>query len=153
MRRRGGVDTRRPGSQVAVRANRPNNAWESFTVEFLDRGQIALRTFNGYYLTAEFGGGGGVRTNERAIGPWEVFTPIGSFESGYSLRPADLQHFLSTEIDSADPVVNATRTARFAWETFHAVLLHPFVDIKSWAGATCIPNALPGIRSATAAGF
>jgi len=142
----GGIDTREPGSPVAVRANRPEpNAWETFTVEFLDHGQIALKTCNAYYLTAEFGGGGAVRTNERQLGAWEMFTPVGSWESGYGLRTADWQHFLCAEIDSPDPVVNATRTEQFAWETFHAVLLHPDVDIKSWTGATCIPNSLPGI--------
>jgi hypothetical protein len=142
----GGIDTRDPGSPVAVRANRPEaNAWETFTVEFLDHGQIALKTCNGYYLTAEFGGGGALRTNERALGPWEVFTPIGSWESGFGLRTADLQHFLCAEIGSADPVLNATRTAQAAWETFQPFLINPDVDIRNWAGATCIPHALPGI--------
>jgi len=142
----GGIDTRDAGSPVAVRANRPQaNAWETFTVEFLDHGRIALKTCNGYYVTAELGGGGALRTNERERGPWEEFTPLGSWESGYGLRTADGHHFLCAEIESPDPVVNATRTEQFAWETFQAVLLEADVDIKRWTGATCIPDALPGI--------
>jgi len=37
----GGIDTRAPGSPVAVRANRrESHAWETFDVEILDHSQI-----------------------------------------------------------------------------------------------------------------
>ena len=142
----GGIDTRAPGSPIAVRANRREaHAWETFDVEILDHSQVALKTSTGNYLTAELGGGGPVRTNERAIGPWERFTPVGSLQSGIGLRTWDGRHFLCAEVGSQDPVVNATRTQQYAWETFRVAVVRPDVNIRQWAGATCIPNALPGI--------
>src|SRR5882672_10996617 len=102
----GGIDTRNPRTPVAVRANRREvHEWETFEVIILSNGFVALETINGFYVTAELGGGSSVRTNERAIGPWERFTPIGSIDAGFGLRTWDGRHFVCA-------VVNATRTQK-----------------------------------------
>lgn len=36
----------------------------------------ALKTVTGHYLTAENGGGAGVNTDRKEIGPWETFTMV-----------------------------------------------------------------------------
>ena len=142
----GGIDTRDPQTPIAVRANREKAAaWETFQVHFLDQQRVALETSEGFFLTAELGGGSALRTNERGIGPWEQFTPIGSMQDGVGLRTWDGEHFVCAEVGSPDPVVNATRVRKQSWETFQVTILEADVDIKRWAGATVIPDALPGI--------
>src|SRR5262245_42597537 len=72
----GGIDTRDPATPVALQARATEiNAWETFEA-VQQNGFVALQTANGYYVTAENGGGGAVRTNEVAIGPWEQFVLI-----------------------------------------------------------------------------
>src|SRR5215467_2759951 len=77
----GGIDTRDPAAPLALVANRPERGpWETFTLQDLGAGQYALRTDGGFYVTAENGGGGKVRTNETSIGVWETF--VGDPEHG-----------------------------------------------------------------------
>ncbi len=58
-----------------VTANRSQiGAWEIWTVEPHDGG-IALKSCNGLYLCAEFGGGGLVAANRPVAGGWEHFSP------------------------------------------------------------------------------
>src|SRR5262245_28153450 len=70
----GGLDTRDQATPIALIANRDAlGPWETFEVEDLGDGAFTLATCNGYYVTAENGGGGKLRTNATEIGVWETF--------------------------------------------------------------------------------
>src|SRR5262252_7229461 len=92
----GGIDTRNAATPVAVQARGVEiNAWETFEAVEYD-GFVALQTSNGNYVTAENGGGAGVRTNETAVGPWERFVLIdGAFLTW------DGRHYLALEQGSS----------------------------------------------------
>ena len=59
-------------------------SWETFTIlkvngigQIGGGDQVALRGSNGtHYLVAENGGGGTVKCNRTAVGPWETFTLV-----------------------------------------------------------------------------
>lgn len=58
-----------------VMANRGHAGdWERWTIVDLGDERIALRSFHGAFLCAEFGGGGIVVANRANIGAWETFT-------------------------------------------------------------------------------
>lgn len=48
-------------------------AWETFTLEPLDEGYVALRAANGQYVCADQALGGLLVANRAAVGPWERF--------------------------------------------------------------------------------
>jgi hypothetical protein len=56
-------------------------AWETFTLVDVDRpaglvrygDRIALRSSQGYFVSAELGGGGAMNVNRTTIGSWETF--------------------------------------------------------------------------------
>src|SRR5215813_9754935 len=70
----GGIDTRVTSYPPALTASRTEiGAWETFETEKVDDLHVALKTCDGFYVTAEGGGGSYLRTNERARGVWETF--------------------------------------------------------------------------------
>jgi hypothetical protein len=70
----GGIDTRVQQYPPALVANRGAiGAWETFETEQVDDTHIALKTCDGFYVTAEGGGGSYLRSNERVRGVWETF--------------------------------------------------------------------------------
>lgn len=117
--------------QVAVlrgRADAPM-LWETFALKCLgvdSEGHlmVALQTVqNGRWVCAEEGGGATVHANRRVQGPWEVFTVAGDLEAQFGLRTCDGRHFMTVEVGSTDPLVNATRTEHAAWQVFEALLV------------------------------
>src|SRR5262245_46485368 len=69
----GGLDTRVITTPALI-ANRPDcGPWETFDVEPQSGDAFALKTSGGYYITAENGGGGKLRTNATDVGVWETF--------------------------------------------------------------------------------
>lgn len=100
----GGIDTRKdPGP--AVVANRVVlGAWEEFVLVPIGTSgrQVAIRTFvTGYYLTAEQGGGSVLRTNERVIGPWEIFE-VQRMEGKTVAFKTATGHYLSVSGETVD---------------------------------------------------
>ena len=139
----GGIDGRVDG-RVALRANRVElGPWETFDLEKVDVSHVTLKTCEGFYVTAEGGGGSFTRTNETSAGPWETFTmtsPMGL------LGTWDQVHVLTVDV-GPDPVVVATQT----WQGFSIEVLEQPVpppapaDLRLWRGSFCIPDALHGI--------
>src|SRR6185295_13082808 len=135
-----------PATPIALRANRDVAAsWETFTAEFLGGPWVALKTCNGFYVTAEGGGGSVLRTDATGIGPWEHLMLFGDTERGFGFRTWDNAHYICAEVGSPDPVLNATRTQQQSWETFQPRIIRPLPNLKDWKGAIVIPDALPGI--------
>jgi hypothetical protein len=69
-----------PGSVVNADRIVPG-AWETFTIEkkngtgiISTTDQIALRSYNGYYVGADGGGGGAVKCDAGSAQAWETFT-------------------------------------------------------------------------------
>jgi hypothetical protein len=113
----GGIDSRdtlagRP--LVALRANRDEaKSWETFEVVPLGDGYVGLKTADGFFVTAEDGGGSTVSTSRTEANDWERWKMV---DGGFQC--VDGVHFLSAEILSPDPVLVANRTHKDAWETF-----------------------------------
>jgi hypothetical protein len=84
--------------------------------------QIALQTSNGFYLTAENGGGmvapRAVVTNRRLAAEWETFT-IGRSSCGYTFKTAS-GTFLTAEAEGRGGL-SADRRALGPWECFKLV--------------------------------
>ena len=57
----------------------------------------AFRTVNGFYLTAENGGGSVVNTDRKELGPWETFTLVQTAPGVFAFRTED-GHFLSDAV-------------------------------------------------------
>jgi hypothetical protein len=70
----------------------------------------AFRTMNGYYLTAENGGGSVVNTDRRELGPWETFTLVQTGPGVFAFR-SETGHYLS------DSVLNIRRGGNFGRPT------------------------------------
>ena len=90
-----------------------------------------FRSYNNYYVVAEFGGGDEVNANRAVIGPWEKFAIIdingGSLQSGdpVYLLTADGTHYVVAESGGAPEGtpppsgrVYANRLVGGPWETF-----------------------------------
>lgn len=98
----GGIDTR-VTTAPALRANRTEcGPWETFELQDLGSTRFALRTSGGFYVTAENGGGAGVRTNEMSAGVWETFELMHN-----TFRTWDGWHALGVDLGSPTFDVNA----------------------------------------------
>jgi len=134
----GGIDTRELGAPIAMHADRSEaGPWETFDLQDLGENKYALRTCDGYYVTAENGGGSSIRTNEKAAGVWETFTLINGV-------------FLCWDGLHALGVINATLdiTAQTSPPRFTITSLEPptppFPELDVWKGSFCIPGAMAG---------
>lgn len=139
----GGIDTRNPDTPIALRARGTTiDAWQQFDRIDVGGGFVALKTSDGYYVTAENGGGESVRTNETAVGPWEQFIEVeGTFITW------DGQHYLSVEDldDDETPLTARAIVPRFEVVELELKPTPPPADLRYWRGCFCIPNALPGL--------
>jgi hypothetical protein len=134
----GGIDSRHQATPTALVANRTDcGPWETFDIEDLGNNTFAIKTCNGYYLTAEQGGGGKVRTNATEVGVWETFR--GDPRAGLFVT-WDGIHLLDALGLNAE-ITASTLIPRFAVE----VLEQPLPDTTYWRGSFCIPAGLPGI--------
>ncbi len=105
------------GGIIVDRANPA--AWEQFAVEKLDTNKYAIKTYNGWYISAEGNGGGNVNTNYRQSNPdeWEWFSLYRQADGYYAIKTWDGIHYLCAE-GGGEQLLNATRTAIGAWEKF-----------------------------------
>lgn len=69
----GELDSAGGGSMIFQLVN-PSNPDETDTVIPWSKAPLALRTVDKKYVVAEEGGGGPVRGDREAVGPWETFT-------------------------------------------------------------------------------
>lgn len=99
-------------------ANRDEiGAWETFEYIQNPNGTVSFLTVDGYYLTAELGGGAGLSTSRREANAWECFSP-----SGGGFYCADGIHVIGAE-QGSDSHMNCTRSTINAWETFLVIFL------------------------------
>jgi hypothetical protein len=115
-------------------ANRTiKSTWETFTLvnqsnissnTLPNNGdKIMLRSYNGYYVCAENGGGGEVNVTRHVGQEWEAFTILNLSSNGpilsgnYVALQTHNQHYLCAESGGGREIV-ANRTFRNAWETF-----------------------------------
>jgi hypothetical protein len=96
--------------------------WETWTRLPQPDGRVVLQSVNGFFLSAELGGGGLVHANRTVIGPWEHWKEIPSL-NGTAFQ-SDNGHFLCAEDGGGGPV-NATRTLAGPWESFNLPLPPP----------------------------
>ncbi|MDQ6617526.1 MAG: thiol-activated cytolysin family protein [Actinomycetota bacterium] len=75
-----------------------------------------LRTYNGYYLCAEGGGGREVNATRTAAGSWETFD-LESTVAGTSTLKANNGQYVCAE-GGGGSAVNANRTVAQVWESF-----------------------------------
>ena len=80
---------------------------------------IALRAFNGQYVTAIGGGGGQVLANRNAIGPWETFRLINRGGGNIALRASNGQYV--TAVGGGGGQVLANRNTIGPSETFRLI--------------------------------
>lgn len=143
----GGLDVRLDRHAVALRANRSEiGAWETFEIEKVDDVHVALKTCDGYYVTAEGGGGSYLRTNETSRGVWETFAWLSNSDGKAALFVChDGLHTLGVHPKWNDPRV----TADLVFQGFGVEVLEqpkpPMPDKRYFRGSFCIPGALPGI--------
>lgn len=138
----GGIDPRR-SKAVAVTATRLTvGPWETFELVEAGDNFVALRTFNGNYITAEGGGGSFLRTDATTIGAWEMFL----LEENH-FKCWDGIHYLCAELGTQGVPVNATRTNPQSWETFEVEDLDPtpLPNTRIWKGAFNIPGVYSDI--------
>lgn len=107
-----------PGVAPAYCRAKEIGPWETFEVEEQDDTSFTLLTCEGFYLTAEEGGGYGLSTNRKTAGEWERFYPIDG-----GLRTSG-GYFLRSE-RGADRHMNCASTSIQSWETFEIVDLDP----------------------------
>ena len=82
--------------------------------------KVALRAESGQYAVAEGGGGGEVRADRWAVGPWETFTLAhASYGSRIGLRAASGQYVVAEGGGGREVLAN--RSAMGDWETFELV--------------------------------
>lgn len=62
------------GGSIIFRLVKPSNPDETDSVIPRPKAPLALRTIDQKYVVAEDGGGGRVRADRAAVGPWETFT-------------------------------------------------------------------------------
>ena len=143
----GGIDTRLQTGKVALRANRAEiGPWETFEIEKVDEVHIAIKTCDGFYVTAEGGGGSYLRTNEKTRGVWETFAWISNGQGQHALFVThDMLHVVAVKYHWNDPIVTATTT----WNGLTVEVLEqprpPMPNTRLWKGLFCMPRALPGI--------
>jgi hypothetical protein len=110
------------GSAIVFNVASPG-AWES-PLETVndDDGTVSL-SVNGYYVTAEGGGGGVISTNRTVAGAWEKFTPLrqpaqpdGGIPTCY--RCSDGRHYLRVDTTLPRPILTAQGVDQTAWQTF-----------------------------------
>jgi hypothetical protein len=136
----GGIDTRDPATPIALVANRPEcGPWEIFEIEDCGDGTFALVTAGGYYVTAELGGGGKLRTNATTVGVWEMFR--GNPELGLLVTHDGLH--LVDALGVGGELTASTVVPRFEVTVLEAAV-PPLPDTTYWRGSFCIPGALPG---------
>jgi hypothetical protein len=110
------------GEQLGVLiANRPEpGAWETFAVEDLGEGKMALRAANGRVVCADRAKGGRLQANRDQIGDWETFELLSFNDQNKVLRTMD--GFYVCADQSLEGAANATLTAdrkeAGEWETF-----------------------------------
>jgi len=92
---------------------------ETFEVVYLGPDTIALRTPNGYYLSAQEGGGWGIYANSSRAAEWETFVPVLQGGGKIALRTYN-GHFVCAEGGGGREVV-ANRTEIHEWETFELI--------------------------------
>lgn len=90
-----------------------------FDASAVTKKTIALRTFNGHYVVAEFGGGAKLNADRTAVGPWERFALVSNGGGTVGLR-ASTGHWVTAEGGGGGRVV-ADRVAQGPWETFTLV--------------------------------
>lgn len=112
--------------------------WEKFDLITNPNGTVSFQTVNGFYITAEEGGGKGVSTNRMAANAWEQFTP-----EGKAYKCIDGIHYLGVEIGS-DSHMNAIRASVGNWEEFTTEFLDipdviwPSIDkLREFSGNLC----------------
>lgn len=130
----GGIDARLGGIALNARATEIN-AWETLEKIDVGGGYFALKTCNDFFITAEGGGGGVLRTDSTSIGVWEQFRYVNE-----QIVAWDGRHVLTLEDDGSI-------SARAALQHFEVVQLEapkPTGDPRQWKGSFCIPGALPG---------
>lgn len=86
---------------------------------------IAIRTWNGNYLTAEGNGGSSVVANRWSIGPWETFTIAptngGTLNDGSDVTIRTSSNWYFSALYGGGYSMLADKTAVGPWETFHVV--------------------------------
>lgn len=85
---------------------------------------INIISTDGYYCTAEGGGGGDMTCNRTAAGEWERFRVVdmgtdGSGNRMLALETSDTIHYVCAEEGGGSSLV-ANRTVPGAWETFYS---------------------------------
>src|SRR5262245_56668136 len=112
----GGIDPRLDRHVVALSANRTEiGPWETFEVEQIDPSHVALKTCDGFYVTAEGGGGSYVRTDSKEVGIWETFGYV-QIGATVSLVTCDGLHMVGV---TKTPAVDA----RHVWQGFSVQVL------------------------------
>src|SRR5207302_848197 len=119
------------GVGIAVDATetvKTRQGWEEFQVVAQPNGQIALRTWGGYYVTAENGGGARLLATSTDIGPDELFDllPVRDPSGPTWAAPIPLTlalqassgQYVCAEFGGGDEHVNANRPRIDVWERF-----------------------------------
>lgn len=110
--------------------------WETFELEYIN-GYITIKTCNGYYWTAELGGGQGISTNRMEAWAWEQFYFNDSGEQA-SFKTINGVNIVCAEL-GGDSHLNATRINVGPWESFNVeyldkVVIPPIDAIRTWKG-------------------
>lgn len=84
--------------------------------------RAALQSYCGYYMVAEWAGGGAVNANRTAIGPWESFTIVdrngGSLMHGDTVNIQTHNGMYIAALGGGGAGVVADRAGAAEWETF-----------------------------------
>jgi hypothetical protein len=105
------------GGGREVVANRTSRGpWETFAMEVISVGKVALRANNGHYLCAEGGGGRELVANRPTRGVWETFALVDLGTGKVALQAGNNQ-FVCAEAGGGREV-NANRPVRGEWESF-----------------------------------
>lgn len=102
-------------------ANRPEaGAWETFAVEDLGEGKLALRAANGRVVCADRSKGGRLQANREQVGDWETFELLSFNEQSKVLRTMDGFYVCADQglEGSANATLMADRKEAGPWETF-----------------------------------
>jgi hypothetical protein len=118
--------------------------WETFNLIKNDDNTISLMTWNGMYVSADYGGGVGISTDKKENKGWERFFHVTDTHGRSSFLCFNQIHFLTVE-QGTDRHVNATRESIAAWQEFDVVNLEPNVtvddlteeEIRDWQGNLC----------------
>jgi len=110
-------------------------AWETFAIERVGPGVIALRASDGHYLAVELNGE--VWANRDAVGSWEQLA-VERVGDGYALKSAH-GRYLSAQPDGT---LIADRESAGEWETFASSV--PLIAAGGGGGGAVQPGTIAG---------